>query len=88
MLHLIAFLVIGLVIGAVMVRKTRGLTAVVRVVGGLVGSLGGGFLSLDALGSKTDGGKYGSLVVAIVVSILVAAIAALLTRMVDLGGRD
>lgn len=88
MLHLVAFIVIGLIIGAVFVRKTRSMTALARVAGGLVGSLGGGFIALNAIGSKTDGGKYGSIVIAVVVSVLLAALTTALTNVVDLGGRD
>jgi uncharacterized membrane protein YeaQ/YmgE (transglycosylase-associated protein family) len=86
-LHLVAFIVIGLVVGAIFIRKARALAAVIRVVGGLVGSLAGGFISLAALGSKHTSGKYGSLVVALVVSVIIAAIAAALTNSMDVSGR-
>ncbi|MGH7640464.1 MAG: GlsB/YeaQ/YmgE family stress response membrane protein [Candidatus Dormibacteria bacterium] len=81
MLHLVAFIVIGLVVGAFWVRKSRGLAALIRVVGGLVGSLLGGFISLAEIGSKTSGGKYGSIVIAIVVAILLGGLAVLATNM-------
>ncbi|MGA7173967.1 MAG: hypothetical protein WCB86_10780 [Candidatus Dormiibacterota bacterium] len=88
MLHAVAFIVIGLVIGAIAIRKARAVAAVIRVAGGLIGSLGGGFISLAALGSKTDTGKYGSIVIAIVVAAIVAGIAAMVSNMAPVSGRD
>lgn len=88
MLHAVAFIVIGLVVGALAIRKARAVAAVIRVVGGLVGSLGGGFISLAALGSKTDTGKYGSIVIAIVVAAIVAGIAAMVSNMTPGSGRS
>jgi len=75
MLHVIAFVVIGVVIGAFFVRGASGGPAIIRVVAGLVGSLLGGFLALAALGTSTTTGKYGSLLVAIVVAAILAAVA-------------
>jgi uncharacterized membrane protein YeaQ/YmgE (transglycosylase-associated protein family) len=86
-LHLVAFIVIGLVVGAIFIRKSRAIAAVIRVAGGLVGSLVGGFISLAALGSTHTSGKYGSLVVALVISVIVAAIAVALTNSMDASGR-
>ncbi len=88
MLHAVAFIVIGLVIGAFFIRKARATAAVIRVVGGLIGSLGGGFISLAALGSKTDTGKYGSIVIAIVVAIVFAAIASAISNVAQVSGRN
>ncbi|MGC1184535.1 MAG: hypothetical protein WBA31_05200 [Candidatus Dormiibacterota bacterium] len=87
MLHAVAFIVIGLVVGAIFIRKARALGAGIRVAGGLIGSLAGGFISLAALGSKTDTGKYGSIVIAIVVAAIVAAIAAAISNTASVRGR-
>ncbi|HVB13840.1 MAG TPA: hypothetical protein VNH38_03665 [Candidatus Dormibacteraeota bacterium] len=87
MLHAIAFIVIGLVVGAIFIRKARAVGAVIRVIGGLVGSLVGGFISLDALGSKTTTGKYGSIVIAIVLAAVVAGLASLISNMAPGNGR-
>lgn len=76
MLHVIAFIVIGVVIGALFIRQSRGAAATIRVIGGLVGSLLGGFVSLAILGSGTTKGKYGSLLIAIVVALILSALAA------------
>lgn len=88
MLHVIAFIVIGLVIGAIFIRKARALAAAIRVVGGLVGSLAGGFISLGVLGTATTAGKYGSLLIALVVAIVIAALAAAATGSSMMGGRN
>lgn len=87
MLHAVAFIVIGLVIGALFIRKARSMAAVIRVAGGLIGSLAGGFISLAALGSKTDTGKYGSIVIAIVVAVILAAIASVVSNQTSVSGR-
>ncbi|HUY56433.1 MAG TPA: hypothetical protein VMV12_01200 [Candidatus Micrarchaeaceae archaeon] len=87
MLHTVAFIVIGLVVGAMAIRKARAAAAVIRVVGGLIGSLAGGFISLGALGSQTTTGKYGSLLVAVVVAAIVAGAAAMLSNMAPGSGR-
>ncbi|HEY6537665.1 MAG TPA: hypothetical protein VI138_01325 [Candidatus Dormibacteraeota bacterium] len=88
MLHAVAFIVIGLVIGALFIRKARSVAALIRVAGGLIGSLVGGFISLAALGSKTTTGKYGSLVIAVVVAAIVAAIASAVSNAVPVSGKD
>ena len=75
MLHLVAFVVIGIVIGAVFVRGAGTGPAIIRIVAGLIGALVGGFLALNALGTGTTTGKYGSLLVAIVVATALAAVA-------------
>lgn len=75
MLHLVAFIVIGIVIGALFIRQARGAAATIRVIAGLVGSLVGGFLSLVILGTNHDSGKYGSIVIAIVVAVVLSALA-------------
>ncbi|MHB1576390.1 MAG: hypothetical protein ACYCX9_07750 [Candidatus Dormibacteria bacterium] len=75
MLHLIAFIVIGVVIGALFVRQSRGAAASIRVIAGLVGSLIGGYVSLSILGEGHIRGKYGSLVIAIIVAIILSALA-------------
>ncbi|HUY08277.1 MAG TPA: hypothetical protein VMW80_02360 [Candidatus Dormibacteraeota bacterium] len=87
MLHAVAFVVIGLVIGAIAIRKARAVAAIIRVAGGLIGSLAGGFISLAALGSQTSIGKYGSIVIAIVVAAIVAGIAAMVSNMAPVSGR-
>ncbi len=87
MLHAVAFIVIGLVVGAIFIRKARAMAAGIRVGGGLVGSLAGGFISLAVRGSKTDTGKYGSIVIAIVVAAIVAAIAAAASNRTSVSGR-
>ncbi len=76
MLHLIAFIVIGVVIGAFFIRGTTGIPAAIRVVAGLAGSLVGGFATLSILASHHTLSKYGSLLVAIVLALVAAAIAA------------
>ena len=75
MLHLIAFIVIGVVIGALFVRQSRGAAATVRVIAGLVGSLIGGYVSLDILGEGHIRGKYGSLLIAIILAGILSALA-------------
>jgi uncharacterized membrane protein YeaQ/YmgE (transglycosylase-associated protein family) len=75
LLHLVAFIVIGIVIGALFIRQARGAAATIRVIAGLVGSLVGGFLSLVILGTNHDSGKYGSIVIAIVVAVVLSALA-------------
>lgn len=75
MLHLVAFIVIGIVIGALFIRQTRGAAATIRVIAGLVGSLVGGYLTLLILGTNHDSGKYGSIVIAIVVAGVLSALA-------------
>ncbi len=75
MLHLIAFIVIGVVIGALFVRQSRGAAATVRVIAGLVGSLIGGYVSLDILGEGHIRGKYGSLLIAIILAVILSALA-------------
>lgn len=80
MLHIIAFIVIGVVIGALYIRQSRGAAATIRVVAGLAGSLIGGFVALAILGSGNTTGKYGSVVVAIVLALVLSALAAAGTR--------
>lgn len=75
MLHLVAFIVIGIVIGALFIRQARGAAATIRVIAGLVGSLIGGYLSYLILGTNHDTGKYGSIVVALVVAVVLSALA-------------
>ena len=75
MLHLIAFIVIGVVIGALFVRQSRGAAATVRVIAGLVGSLIGGYAALGILGDGHIRGKYGSLVIAIILALILSALA-------------
>ncbi|HUY98397.1 MAG TPA: hypothetical protein VMW47_12415 [Verrucomicrobiae bacterium] len=79
MLHLIAFLVIGVVVGAFFIRGTAGVPAAARVVAGLAGSLVGGFATVSILSSHHTLSKYGSLVVAVVLALIAAAIAAQMT---------
>ncbi|HVB53976.1 MAG TPA: hypothetical protein VNF24_07265 [Candidatus Acidoferrales bacterium] len=88
MLHAVAFIVIGLVVGAIAIRKARATAAVIRVAGGLIGSLAGGFISLSALGSTTTIGKYGSILIAIVLAAVVAGLAAVISNMAPVSGRD
>ncbi|MGH7704360.1 MAG: hypothetical protein ACRENY_00690 [Candidatus Dormibacteria bacterium] len=87
MLHALAFIGIGLVVGACAIRKTRAVAAVIRLAGGLVGGVLGGLISLADLGSKSTTGKYGSLVVSALVAILVAGIAALISNIAPVSGR-
>jgi uncharacterized membrane protein YeaQ/YmgE (transglycosylase-associated protein family) len=75
MLHLIAFIVIGVVIGALFVRQSRGAAASIRVIAGLAGSLIGGYVSLGILGEGHIRGKYGSLVIAIILALILSALA-------------
>ncbi len=75
MLHIIAFVVIGVVIGALFIKGSRGAAASIRVIAGLVGSLLGGLVSLSILGEGHIRGKYGSLVIAIIVAIVLSALA-------------
>ena len=75
MLHLVAFIIIGIVVGALFIRRSRGPAATVRVVAGLVGSLAAGFISLAILGSSHNSGKYGSILIAIVVAVALSALA-------------
>lgn len=86
MLHAVAFIVIGLVVGAIYIRKSRAMGAVIRVIGGLVGSLAGGFISLGALGSTTTTGKYGSLLIAVVAAIAIGGVAAVISNSSMAGG--
>jgi uncharacterized membrane protein YeaQ/YmgE (transglycosylase-associated protein family) len=72
---LVAFIIIGVVVGALFIRQSRGPAATIRVVAGLVGSLVAGFISLAILGSTHNSGKYGSIVIAIVVAVLLSALA-------------
>jgi len=74
-LHVIAFIVIGIVVGALFIKQSRGAAATIRVIAGLVGGLLGGFVSLAILGSGTTKGKYGSLVIAIIVALILSALA-------------
>ncbi|MGH7612151.1 MAG: hypothetical protein ACREN4_09045 [Candidatus Dormibacteria bacterium] len=87
MLHVIAFIVIGLVVGAIFIRQARAMGAVIRVVAALIGSFVGGFASLGILGSGHTSGKYGSLVIAVIVACIVAAISMPLTRSDSAFGR-
>ncbi len=80
MLHLIAFIVIGVVVGAIFIRQSRGAAAIARIVAGLVGSLAAGFISLSILGEGHIRGKYGSVVIALVVAVLLAWIVARVTN--------
>lgn len=80
MLHLIAFIVIGIVIGALFVRQSRGPAAAIRVIGGLIGGLIGGEVSLSILGEGHIRGKYGSLVIAIVVAFIFSWLAARISQ--------
>jgi len=86
MLHAVAFIVIGLVVGAIYIRKSRAMGAVIRVIGGLVGSLAGGFISLGALGSASTTGKYGSLLIALVAAIAIGGVAAMISNSSMAGG--
>ncbi|MFZ0169221.1 MAG: hypothetical protein WAL64_07345 [Candidatus Dormiibacterota bacterium] len=86
MLHAVAFIVIGLVVGAVLIRKARAMGAVIRVIGGLVGSLAGGFISLGALGSTSTTGKYGSIVIAVIAAIAVGGVAVVISNSSMAGG--
>jgi uncharacterized membrane protein YeaQ/YmgE (transglycosylase-associated protein family) len=86
MLHAVAFIVIGLVVGAIYIRKSRAMGAVIRVIGGLVGSLAGGFISLGALGSTSTTGKYGSLLIALVAAIAIGGVAAMISNSSMAGG--
>jgi uncharacterized membrane protein YeaQ/YmgE (transglycosylase-associated protein family) len=79
-LHVIAFIVIGVVIGALYIRQSRGAAATIRVIAGLAGSLIGGFVTLAVLGSGHTSGKYGSILVAIVLAVILAALATAGTR--------
>ncbi len=79
MLHLIAFIVIGVVIGAFFIRGQSGVPAATRVIGGLVGSLAGGYIALAILGQSHTSGKYGSLLVAIVLALILSLVAAQMT---------
>ncbi|MHB1524669.1 MAG: hypothetical protein ACYDEA_07495 [Candidatus Dormibacteria bacterium] len=80
MLHLIAFIVIGVVIGALFVRGSRGPAAAIRVIAGLVGSLIVGEVSLSILGESHTRGKYGSLVIAIVAAVVFSWVAARISQ--------
>ncbi|MGH7608690.1 MAG: hypothetical protein ACREOD_01930 [Candidatus Dormibacteria bacterium] len=80
MLHVIAFIVIGLVIGAIFIRQARAMGAVIRVVAALIGSLVGGFASLGILGSGHTSGKYGSIVIAVILACILAALSMPMTR--------
>jgi uncharacterized membrane protein YeaQ/YmgE (transglycosylase-associated protein family) len=84
--HAIGFIVIGLVVGALYIRKSRALGAIIRVVGALVGSLAGGFISRGDFGSSTTAGKYGSFVVALAAAIVVGAVAVLISNSSLAGG--
>ncbi len=80
MLHVIAFIVIGLVAGYSLAsyRKIDTSAYTWPVIGGVVGSLVGGFLWLKIFGVLSFVGKWGSLVFAIVVAVAVCW--AVLTR--------
>ena len=80
MLHVIAFIVIGVVIGALYIRQSRGAAATIRVIAGLAGSLIGGFITLAVLGSAHTSGKYGSILAAIVLAVILSALATAGTR--------
>jgi uncharacterized membrane protein YeaQ/YmgE (transglycosylase-associated protein family) len=86
MLHAVAFIVIGLVVGAIYIRRSRAMGAVIRVIGGLVGSLAGGFIALGALGSTSTAGKYGSLVIAVVAAIVIGGVAVVISNSSMAGG--
>ncbi|MHB8313990.1 MAG: GlsB/YeaQ/YmgE family stress response membrane protein [Candidatus Dormibacteria bacterium] len=75
MLHLIAFIIIGIVIGALFVREARGPAAAIRVVAGLIGSLIAGEVSLAILGEGHIRGKYGSVVIAVIVAVILSWLA-------------
>ncbi|HVA21265.1 MAG TPA: hypothetical protein VNN74_04130 [Candidatus Micrarchaeia archaeon] len=79
MLHLIAFIVIGVVIGAFFIRGTTGLPAAARVVAGLAGSLIGGFATVSILSTHATLSKYGSLLVAIVLALVFSLVATQMT---------
>ena len=78
-LHLIAFVVIGIVIAIYFMRGTTGATSAVRFVLPVIGSLVGGYLGLAVLGVGSVA-KYGSLVVAIVLSLIAGGVASGLAR--------
>lgn len=80
MLHTVAFVVIGLVIGAIFIRRSKAQSAIIRVLGGLIGAIAGGFITLAVLGTATTSGKYGSLVVAVLLAVIIAGLASMATR--------
>jgi hypothetical protein len=84
--HAVGFVVIGLVVGALYIRKSRAMAAIIRVVGALVGSLAAGFISRGVLGSASTAGKYGSFVVALAAAIVIGGVAALISNSSMAGG--
>ncbi|MFZ0994677.1 MAG: hypothetical protein WAO09_01675 [Candidatus Dormiibacterota bacterium] len=84
--HAIGFIVIGLVVGALLIRKSRAMGAIIRVVGALVGSLAGGFISRSILGSGSTAGKYGSFVVALAAAIVIGGLAVAISNSSMAGG--
>jgi uncharacterized membrane protein YeaQ/YmgE (transglycosylase-associated protein family) len=84
--HAIGFIVIGLVVGALYIRKSRAMGAIIRVVGALVGSLAAGFISRGALGSGSTAGKYGSFVIALVAALVIGGVAVVISNSSMAGG--
>ena len=85
--HAIGFIVIGLVVGALLIRKSHAMGAIIRVVGALVGSLAAGFISRSILGSGSTAGKYGSFVIALVAAIVIGGVAVMISNSSTAGGK-
>lgn len=71
MLHFIAFLAIGLVLGFLLASNPRQ-NKLWAIIFGIVGAEVAGFLFRSGLGAATATGKYGSLIVAIIVGAILA----------------
>jgi len=75
MKHLLAFIVIGLVLGILASSSALGSkakTPIAAIIGGLVGAIAGGEIFRSALNPHTAIGKYGSLLVAVVLAAVLA----------------
>ena len=68
MLHWIAFIVIGLVVGFIVGSQPRA-NRVLAIILGLVGGIVGGLILVGSAGST---GKYGSIVTSIVLAAILA----------------
>lgn len=72
MLHIVAFLAIGIVVGYFVSPSSIGSALAVRIVASLVASFVGGEAMLLIFGTTSVLGKYGSILVALVLAAIVS----------------
>ncbi|MGC8460295.1 MAG: hypothetical protein ACP5OR_00425 [Candidatus Dormibacteria bacterium] len=72
MLHVVAFLVIGIVVGYTLARSATGSALAIRIISALIGSFLGGEIGLLLFGKTSLLGKYGSIIYAIVLAGIIS----------------